>query len=170
MAGVFTFQAALAVVFIASSLAAASSSGSCSRFSPWAPCDKGYVCCNTQCTYGTGCVNNHCTIDTDCWIGETCCNSQCKSGSDCIGHSCSLDADCKWYKDESCCHGTCIHDYDYCYHVPTGVIVGSVLGGLIVILLVSLGIFYAFRRRQRRVRSDRLLQRQGVTNDECTTA
>ena len=154
MAFVSTFQP-LVFVIIASSPAALSN-GWCSP-----PCATGQVCCNDVCVFGTDCLGRYCTLDSDCSIVESCCNNYCHL--DCIGLSCFTGSDCGLY--ENCCDGSCT--YSDCSY-PIGVIVASLFGALILICLVSLCIFCAYRRRQTTVRPGRGIVEQRVTTVTTT--
>lgn len=176
MAAVYTLQVSILrgkdmIVFmlITSSLApVGESGGSC-----FPRCRLGSVCCMGVCEV-TSCQGHYCVTSSDCSWGETCCSSQCAAESGCVGRSCTHDYDCdvdekccldvctnaqkcncdhdsECPSGETCCRGSCSDKGDCSansYKNPTLVIVGSVLGSLVLISLISIVIYLIYRRRR----------------------
>lgn len=136
-------------------------SNSCSRYSYLDSCEYKQVCCNNECITGSDCLNHYCTSENDCSFAEVCCNKKCRNSLNCEGFPCSTDSDCGFMT--SCCHGTCKDDGS-CTFVSIAVIVGSVVGGLIFICLVSVCIFFACRQRQTTARPGRVITATTVTS------
>ena len=157
----------IVVMLIATLLVAVSDSdGSC-----FPRCDLGSVCCMDVCVI-TSCQGRYCVTSSDCSFGETCCNSQCKEESGCVGQSCTKDYQCdvgekccddvctdadscncdydsECPTEEICCHGSCVEKGDCpgSKKNPAFLIVGTVLGSLVLISLISIFIYLIYRRR-----------------------
>lgn len=161
---------------------------------PWtADCESNQVCCNHVCVSGSSCVGRSCSSDSQCSTGERCCGSRCTSDSSCAGHFCTSFSDCSRYEgccnnvckvdsgcigyscsttsdcgaSETCCYGTCQYTYDDCYD-STAVIIGSVVGGVVFISVISLFIFLVCRRRRTR-HYGRMIEGQRTTATTLST-
>lgn len=99
-----------------------------------------------KCVAATSCIGHYCVSISDCPGSSSCCNSKCRGTSNCWGASCSINSDCG--VSETCCYGTCQYSYDDCINT-TAAIIGSVVGAIVFISIVSLIIFLACRRRRR---------------------
>lgn len=109
-------------------------------------CSWGETCCSSQCAAESGCVGRSCTHDYDRDVGEKCCLDVCTNAQKC---NCDHDSECPI--GEICCHGSCSDKGDCSansYKNPTLVIVGSVLGSLVLISLISIVIYLIYRRRR----------------------
>jgi len=94
----------------------------------------------------SGCVGRSCTHDYDCDVDEKCCLDVCTNAQKC---NCDHDSECP--SGEICCRGSCSDKGDCSansYKNPTLVIVGSVLGSLVLISLISIVIYLIYRRRR----------------------
>lgn len=108
-------------------------------------CSWSETCCSSECAQGSGCAGRSCTHDYDCDVGEKCCLDVCTDTQKC---NCDHDSDCPIGK--ICCHGSCSEKGDCSansYNNPTLTIVGSVLGSLVLISLISIFIYLIYRRR-----------------------
>lgn len=108
-------------------------------------CSWGETCCNSKCAAESGCVGQSCTKDYQCDVGEKCCDDVCTDAQSC---NCHQDPDCPI--EEICCHGSCTEKSDCSansYNNPTFLIVGTVLGSLVLISVISIFIYLFYRRR-----------------------
>ena len=136
-------------------------SNSCSRYSGMESGRSGQVCCNNKCVLGSDCLNQPCTSRFDCSVGQSCCSHKCRNSIDCKGYFCSTDSDCGSL-DLSCCRGTCKHG-EPCAPDPTAVIVGSVIGMIVFIFMLSAFIFFSCRQRQTIARHGGVLAATTIT-------
>ena len=112
-------------------------------------CSWGETCCSSQCAAESGCVGRRCTHDYDCDVGEKCCLDVCTDTEKC---SCDHDSECPI--GENCCHGSCSEKRNCSvnrHKNATLVIIGSVLGSLVLISLISIVIYLIYRRRHRNI-------------------
>ena len=112
-------------------------------------CSWGETCCNSQCAAESGCVGQSCTHDYDCDVGEKCCLDVCTDTEKC---NCDHDSECPI--GENCCHGSCsekTHCSANSHKTLTPVIIGSVLGSLVLISLISIVISLIYRRHHRNI-------------------
>ncbi|XP_078371298.1 uncharacterized protein LOC144654935 [Oculina patagonica] len=138
---------------------------SCS--SEW-DCSTGETCCNNVCVNGTNCLGQYCSSSSDCSSGEDCCSMKCKSGYGCIGQSCSTNSDCGSTGGvyEYCCGGECGY-HDCSFDVAVWIILGSIFGTLFLIIMISLCVFFAYRRR--RPAYGRIIEGQRVVSATTVT-
>ena len=111
-------------------------------------CSWGETCCSSQCAAESGCVGQSCTHDYDCDVGEKCCLDVC---TDTVKCNCDHDLECPI--GEICCHGSCSEKSDCSansHKSATPVIIGSVLGSLVLISLISIVTYLIYRRHPHR--------------------